>query len=59
MSLHNPSDRCAVNRLKIEYAMDIRCLKHGDGHGRPGQWVLAGEWDGVAYLDYVAEASTI
>lgn len=35
-------------RLINEYGLDIRCLKKG-------LWVLAGEWHGRVYIDYIAE----
>jgi len=41
------------------YGLDIRLLHHNghpDGRGRaPGTWVLAGEYIGPAYRDYIAQ----
>ncbi len=36
-----------IEHLKNDYGLDIRC-----GWGK---WLLAGEHDGLAYLDYVAD----
>lgn len=38
----------AVYFLVDFYGLDIRCV-------RQGQWVLAGEWFGKVYQDYIAE----
>lgn len=35
-------------QLRDSYGLDIRCL----GYGR---WVLAGEWFGPTYIDYIAD----
>lgn len=37
-----------IDRLKDIYGLDIRCL-------RQGLWVLAGEWFGSTYVDYIAD----
>ena len=37
-----------VETLRDTYGLDIRCI-------RPGKWVLAGEWCGSRYRDYIAE----
>jgi hypothetical protein len=36
------------------YGLDIRCLKRGVWK-HPGRWVLAGEWHGRHYVDYIAQ----
>jgi len=42
-----------LEQLRSFYGMDIRCIKRR-GH-LPGIWVLAGEWFGPPYVDYVAD----
>ena len=45
--------------LRNDYELDIRCLtKRGiKGKGKIGcRWLLAGEWDGKVYIDFVAGA---
>lgn len=37
-----------VRQLTDIYGLDLRCI-------RPGRWVLAGEWFGRHYVDYIAE----
>jgi hypothetical protein len=55
-TLYNKS---VLNALTDFYGLDIRCLSHksaGRGKGScPGQWILAGEWFGNEYKDYIAE----
>ncbi len=50
--------RC-IEDLRDFYGLDIRCLNcKGAGRGRgsqPGRWVLAGEWFGKNYVDYIAQ----
>lgn len=38
----------AIEQLRNFYGLDIRCVGYG-------QWLLAGEWFGRVYIDYVAE----
>lgn len=58
----------ALDQLRLFYGMDIRMLVRGfhakpypDSNGRQrvvqrdSLYVLVGEWDGRAYIDYVAE----
>lgn len=52
----------AVENLRDFYGLDIRKLpidrKRGHGCGRgsgPATWVLAGEWFGKVYIDYIAD----
>lgn len=53
-------DRFKIEQLRDFYGLDILVLGHekrtlpGAGHG-PGIWVLAGEWFGRHYVDYIAE----
>lgn len=47
------------NRLILDlqdyYGLDIRNLQKGSPRtGRPSKWVLAGEWFGKTYVDYIA-----
>lgn len=37
-----------IDDLIDYYGLDIRCIRNG-------QWVLAGEWFGRSYQDYIAE----
>lgn len=37
-----------IENLRNFYGLDIRKLE-------PGRWVLAGEWFGKVYIDYIAE----
>lgn len=38
------------------YGLDLRLIRRGDRRvGRKSQWLLAGEWFGKVYVDYVAE----
>lgn len=41
----------AIAALVDYYGLDIRCL-------RRGEWILAGEWFGRVYVDYVAQRLT-
>lgn len=46
----------AIGRLGYEYGLDIRLTQHGwKKSGRPTLHVLAGEWFGKIYVDYIAE----
>jgi hypothetical protein len=40
----------AINDLSDYYGLDIRRIG-----GRYGRWVLAGEWFGRTYVDYIAD----
>jgi hypothetical protein len=40
-----------INTLRDTYGLDIRCI-------RRGTWVLAGEWFGYRYVDYIAQRIT-
>lgn len=43
-------------RLIDFYGLDIRRLQRGDSRtNKPSIWVLAGEWFGREYRDYIAE----
>lgn len=49
-----------IEQLRDFYGLDIRNLgatsRNGRGQGRgPSRWVLAGEWIGPRYVDYIAE----
>jgi hypothetical protein len=44
-------DRAKIAALQDVYGLDIRCLWHGT-------WVLAGEWFGSRYVDYIAQRIT-
>jgi hypothetical protein len=37
-----------LQRLQDDYGLDIRQIKRGT-------WVLAGEWNGSIYIDYIAQ----
>lgn len=37
-----------LQRLQNDYGLDIRKIKRGS-------WVLAGEWNGSIYIDYIAQ----
>lgn len=37
-----------VEQLRSFYGLDIRKIQ-------PGKWVLAGEWFGKTYVDYIAD----
>lgn len=43
-----------VRDLMDYYGLDIRCIRQGGGAVKP-KWVLAGEWFGRVYIDYIAE----
>ncbi len=46
---YGPNDGgTAISQLRDFYGLDIRKIKNG-------QWLLAGEWFGRVYVDYVAE----
>jgi hypothetical protein len=43
-----------IGQLQDFYGLDIRCIHRG-GHQRgKSTWVLAGEWFGSEYVDYIA-----
>jgi hypothetical protein len=42
------SFRNFLPRLQDDYGFDLRCIKRGI-------WVLAGEWKGSIYIDYIAQ----
>lgn len=44
-----------VHRLRIEYGMDLRCLRQGHRY-LEGEWIFAGEYDGPNFIDYVHES---
>lgn len=45
-----------ISMLTDFYGLDIRRLHNGSSRvGRRSQWILAGEWFGRVYVDYVAE----
>lgn len=45
-----------VNKLMDFYGLDIRRIRSGSSRvGRVSTWVLAGEWFGRVYVDYVAD----
>lgn len=49
-------DSTAVIYLSDYYGLDIRLLQKGDSRtGRKPLYVLAGEWFGKVYVDYIAE----
>lgn len=49
-------DTGAVVKLTDFYGLDIRCVQKGDRRtGRKSIYVLAGEWFGKVYVDYIAE----
>lgn len=39
--------RTTIDNLRDYYGLDIRCIESG-------KWVLAGEWFGKHYVDYIA-----
>jgi hypothetical protein len=46
---------CAASeQLQSIYGLDIRCLYPKCGHRKVSIWVLAGEWFGMDYVDYIA-----
>jgi hypothetical protein len=47
-------DRGSMSALQDSYGLDIRCLRRGPG----STWVLAGEWFGSEYVDYIAQRIT-
>lgn len=54
-----PNNGRTLDHLRDTYGLDVRCRKLGVP-GRPhggtrSQWLLAGEWHGRVYLDYVAD----
>jgi len=49
-------DPNAINKLMDFYGLDIRRIRSGSSRvGRVSTWVLAGEWFGRVYVDYVAD----
>lgn len=42
-----------LETLRNDYEMDIRCLGARGRGIRGSRWLLAGEWDGKVYIDYV------
>jgi hypothetical protein len=53
---HTFKDSCIIEKLVSFYGLDIRRIKNGNSRvGRSSQWVLAGEWFGKVYIDYIAE----
>jgi hypothetical protein len=52
------SDYSGIGQLQDYYGLDIRCIRRG-GHQRgKSTWVLAGEWFGSEYVDYIAQRIT-
>jgi hypothetical protein len=50
------TDKTIIVRLIDFYGLDIRCLRNGSRRvGRRSLWLLAGEWFGRVYVDYVAQ----
>lgn len=50
------ADKTILIRLIDTYRMDIRCIRKGSRRvGRRSLWLLAGEWFGRVYVDYVAQ----
>jgi hypothetical protein len=45
------NDRAKITALQDVYGLDIRCVRYGT-------WVLAGEWFGSRYVDYIAQRIT-
>lgn len=45
---HSGKDNSSLIKLIDFYGLDIRCISRG-------KWVLAGEWFGKVYVDYIAE----
>lgn len=56
----------SLKYLQDFYGLDVRCVQRGAGTSRyrkgepgtPGYWVLAGEWIGPTYHDYIAPRLT-
>jgi hypothetical protein len=48
---HDRGDHTAITALRDTYGLDIRLLRRGPG----ATWVLAGEWFGSEYVDYIAQ----
>lgn len=48
-------NRRVIEVLTDYYGLDIRCIHRGRRHCGKSQWVLAGEWFGRSYQDYIAE----
>jgi hypothetical protein len=49
-------DNNLINKLTDFYGLDIRRIRNGSARvGRVSTWVLAGEWFGRVYVDYIAE----
>lgn len=46
-SFAGDANQSRLRQLRDFYGLDIRCL-------RPGLWVVAGEWFGRTYVDYIA-----
>lgn len=45
-----------ITQLIDFYGLDIRCLSNSKGSKiKTSKWVLAGEWFGKVYVDYVVE----
>lgn len=45
----------SLGHLEVEYGLDIRLVQHGWKDKRPTLHVLAGEWFGKIYVDYIAD----
>lgn len=48
------NNRFIAAQLTDVYGLDIRCLKKGRGGST---WILAGEWFGKTYVDYIRSTS--
>jgi hypothetical protein len=50
-------DKNCVEQLQNFYGLDIRIFRHGKGRGKGSTsvWILAGEWFGKTYVDYIAD----
>ncbi|WP_458756651.1 hypothetical protein ACSVBT_12790 [Afipia sp. TerB] len=48
-----------IGKLIDFYGLDIRLIRNGSSRvGRRSQWILAGEWFGLTYVDYIADHLT-
>ena len=55
-SLIGTPDPCVTRKLIDFYGLDIRMLQKGSSKvQRPSIYVLAGEWFGRVYVDYIEE----
>lgn len=58
VGMRGPKLSSTIRNLEDFYGLDIRWLQNGSSRtGRQTLYMLAGEWFGRVYIDYVAEAA--